>query len=110
MARVSREVLDRQVGPAQGIVYQQLHGRHGTFGYSHGPGYGEAGIGRDLAQVHAVLLRQARHCSRCLLTDKTRIHLRSASVRTNTFFTMGLPRFLSIRGARGLLALNQVLI
>jgi hypothetical protein len=45
-----------------------------------------------------------------LLTDKTRIHLRSASVQTYTFFTMGFPRFLSIRGARGLLALNQVLI
>jgi hypothetical protein len=45
-----------------------------------------------------------------LLTDKTSIHLRSASVRTYTFFTTGFPRFLSIRGARGLLALNQVLI
>jgi hypothetical protein len=45
-----------------------------------------------------------------LLTDKTRIHLRSASVRTYTFFTTGFPRFLSIRGARGLLALNQALI
>jgi hypothetical protein len=37
-----------------------------------------------------------------LLTDKRCIHLRSASVRTYTFFTMGFPRFLSIRGARGL--------
>jgi hypothetical protein len=45
-----------------------------------------------------------------MLTDKTRIHLRSASVRTYTFFTTGFPRFLSIRGAKGLLALNQVLI
>jgi hypothetical protein len=45
-----------------------------------------------------------------VLTDKTRIHLRSASVRTYTFFTTRFPRFLSIRGARGLLALNQVLI
>jgi hypothetical protein len=45
-----------------------------------------------------------------MLTDKTRIHLRSASVRTYTFFTTGFPRFLSIRGARGLLALIQVLI
>jgi hypothetical protein len=47
---------------------------------------------------------------RCVLTDKTRIHLRSASVQTYTFFTTGFPRFLSIRGARGLLAVNQVLI
>jgi hypothetical protein len=47
---------------------------------------------------------------KALLTDKTRIHLRSASVRTYTFFTTGFPRLLSIRGARGLLALNQVLI
>jgi hypothetical protein len=45
-----------------------------------------------------------------VLTDKTRIHLRSASVRTYTFSPRGFPRFLSIRGARGLLALNQVLI
>jgi hypothetical protein len=37
---------------------------------------------------------------RGVLTDKTRIHLRSASVRTYTFFTTGFPRFLSIRGAR----------
>jgi hypothetical protein len=37
-----------------------------------------------------------------LLTDKRRIHLRSASVRPYTFLTMGFPRFLSIRGARGL--------
>jgi hypothetical protein len=37
--------------------------------------------------------------SRLLLTDKTRIHLRSASVRTYTFFTTGFSRFLSIRGA-----------
>jgi hypothetical protein len=35
-----------------------------------------------------------------MLTDKRRIHLRSA--RTYTFFTTGFPRFLSIRGARGL--------
>jgi hypothetical protein len=40
-----------------------------------------------------------------LLTDKRRIPLRSASVRTHTFFTTGFPRFLSIRGARGLQAL-----
>jgi hypothetical protein len=47
---------------------------------------------------------------RRVLTDKTRIHLRSASVRTYTFFTTGFPRFLSIRRARGLLAIYQVLI
>jgi hypothetical protein len=39
---------------------------------------------------------------RSVLTDKRRIPLRSASVRTHTFFTTGFPRFLSIRGARGL--------
>jgi hypothetical protein len=43
MARVTREVLYRQVGPAQGAVHQQLRGRHGTLRYSHGPGYGEVG-------------------------------------------------------------------
>jgi hypothetical protein len=41
-----------------------------------------------------------------LLTDKRRIHLRFASVRTYTFFTTGFPRFLSIRGARGLQAFD----
>jgi hypothetical protein len=41
-----------------------------------------------------------------VLTDKRRIHLRSASVRTYTFFTTGFPRFLSIRGARGLQAFD----
>jgi hypothetical protein len=41
-----------------------------------------------------------------LLTDKRRIHLRSASIRTYTFFTTGFPRFLSIRGARGLQAFD----
>jgi hypothetical protein len=55
IARVTREVLDRQVGPAQGAVHQQLRGRRGTLGYSNGPGHGEAGTGRDLAQVHATL-------------------------------------------------------
>jgi hypothetical protein len=35
-----------------------------------------------------------------VLTDKTRIHLRFASVRTYTVFTTGFPRFLSIRRAR----------
>jgi hypothetical protein len=56
MARVTQEVLDGQVGPAQEVVHQQHHGHHGTLGYSHGPGHGEAGTGRDLAQVHAALL------------------------------------------------------
>jgi hypothetical protein len=37
-----------------------------------------------------------------MLTDKRRIPLRSASVRTQTFFTTRFPRFLSIRGERGL--------
>jgi hypothetical protein len=64
MARVTREVLDRQVGPAQGPVHQQLHGRYGSLGYSHGPGNGEVGTGRDPTQVHVALLRQARHRSR----------------------------------------------
>jgi hypothetical protein len=64
MARVTREVLDRQVGLAQGTVHQQLRGLYGPLGYSHGPGNGEAGIGRDPTQVHVVLLRQARHRSR----------------------------------------------
>jgi hypothetical protein len=45
-----------------------------------------------------------------LLTDKRRIHLRSTSVRTYTFFTTGFPRFLSIRGARGLQALDLPLL
>jgi hypothetical protein len=35
-----------------------------------------------------------------LLTDKRCISLGSTSVWTYTFFTTGLPRFLSIRGAR----------
>jgi hypothetical protein len=41
-----------------------------------------------------------------LLTNKRRIPLRSASVRTYSFFTTGFPRFLSIRGARGLQAFD----
>jgi hypothetical protein len=45
-----------------------------------------------------------------VLTDKRRIHLRSASVRTYTFFTTGFPRFLSIRGARGLQAFDLLLL
>jgi hypothetical protein len=45
-----------------------------------------------------------------VLTDKTRIHLPSASVRTYTFFTTGFPRILSIRGARGLHAFDLPLL
>jgi hypothetical protein len=47
---------------------------------------------------------------RFLLTNKRRIHLRSASVRTYTFFTTGFPRFMSIRGARGLQAFDLPLV
>jgi hypothetical protein len=43
---------------------------------------------------------------RWLLTDKRRVHLRSTSIRTYTFFTTGFPRFLSIRGARRLQAFD----
>jgi hypothetical protein len=64
MARVTREVLDRQVGPAQGTVHQQLRGRYGSLGYLHGPGNGEVGTEQDPAQVHAALLRQAHHRTR----------------------------------------------
>jgi hypothetical protein len=45
-----------------------------------------------------------------VLTDKRRIHLRFASVRTYTFFTTGFPRFLSIRGATGLQAFDLPLL
>jgi hypothetical protein len=48
--------------------------------------------------------------TRFVLTDKRRIHLRSASVQTYTFFTTGFPRFLSIRGARGLQAFDLPLL
>jgi hypothetical protein len=41
------------VGPTQGRVHQQLRGRYGSLGYSHGPGNGEVGTGRDPTQVHA---------------------------------------------------------
>jgi hypothetical protein len=45
-----------------------------------------------------------------LLTDKRCIHLGFANVRTYTFFTTGFPRFLSIRGARGLQAFDLPLL
>jgi hypothetical protein len=41
-----------------------------------------------------------------LLMDKIRIPLQSTSVRTHTLFTTGFPRFLSIRGVRGLQAFD----
>jgi hypothetical protein len=47
---------------------------------------------------------------RGLLTDKRHIHLRSASVRTYTFFTTGFPRFWSICRARGLQAFDLPLL
>jgi hypothetical protein len=58
-----REVLDRQVGLAEGTVHQQLRGRCGPLGYSHGSGNDKVGTGRDPSQVHATLFRQARHRS-----------------------------------------------
>jgi hypothetical protein len=45
-----------------------------------------------------------------VLTDKRRIHLRSTSIRTYTFFTTEFPRFLSICGARGLQAFVLLLL
>jgi hypothetical protein len=50
------------------------------------------------------------HAFDCMLTDKRRIHLRSTSIWTYTFFTTGFPRFLSIHGARGLQALDLPLL
>jgi hypothetical protein len=44
------------------------------------------------------------------LTDKRRIHLRSASVRTYTIFTTRFPRFLSICRERGLQAFDLLLL
>jgi hypothetical protein len=45
-----------------------------------------------------------------VLTDKIHIHLQSASIWTYTFFTTGFPRFLSIRGGRGLQAFDLPLL
>jgi hypothetical protein len=39
------------MGPAEGTVHQQLHGRYGPLGYSHGPGNGKARTRRDPSQV-----------------------------------------------------------
>jgi hypothetical protein len=55
-------------------------------------------------------IRRAQREFELLLTNKRRIHLRSASVRTYTFFTTGFPRFLSIHGARGLQAFDLPLL
>jgi hypothetical protein len=55
---------------------------------------------------HAMTPRQIQDSPEQLLMDKRRIPLRSASVRTYTFFTTGFPRFLSIRRARGLQAFD----
>jgi hypothetical protein len=59
---------------------------------------------------YAVAIPKWRKRTRPLLMDKRHIHLRSASVQTYTFFTTGFPRFLSIRGARGLQAFDQFLL
>jgi hypothetical protein len=55
----------------------------------------------EMSNIHPVFhASQLRRCLKVLeekwvpmevLTDKTRIHLRSASVRTYTFFTTGIP-------------------
>jgi hypothetical protein len=60
---------------------------------------------RTVETQHITLLIQT-----WVLTDKRRIPLRSKSVRTYTFFTIGFPRLLSIRGARGLQAFDLPLL
>jgi hypothetical protein len=60
--------------------------------------------------AYALRDKSPPHMTSLLLTDKRRIHLRSTSVRTYTFFTTGFPRFLSIRGARGLQAFDLPLL
>jgi hypothetical protein len=61
-------------------------------------------------QSRPTLLGACTSCPGLLLTDKRRIHLRSASVRTYTFFATGFPRFWSIREARGLQAFDLPLL
>jgi hypothetical protein len=62
---------------------------------------------RWFERMHENRVNTGRNTRTCfLLTGKRRIPLRSASVGTHTFFTMGFPRFLSIRGARGLQAFD----
>jgi hypothetical protein len=65
---------------------------------------------RDTTGGHFVQSPLAEYNAQQVLTDKRCIHLRSASVRTYTFFTTGFPRFLSIRGARGLQAFDLPLL
>jgi hypothetical protein len=48
--------------------------------------------------------------NRCVLTDKLVSTYDPQAYGPTPFSPRGFPRFLSIRGARGLLALNQVLI
>jgi hypothetical protein len=65
----------------------------------------------DLSVIGALFFYKSKSRSTAmLLTDKRRIHLRSASVWTYTFFTTGFPRFLSIRGARGLQEFDLLLL
>jgi hypothetical protein len=63
--------------------------------------------GKDiLEEIHKGVC--GNHASSCtlVLKDKRRIPLRFVSIRTPHLFTTGFPRFLSIRGARGLQAFN----
>jgi hypothetical protein len=78
---------------------------------------GPAAPARSAAPVGPIVPGGAAMPSSCgtlvpfpLLTNKRRIHLRSASVRTYTFFTTGFPRFLSIHGAMGLQAFDLPLL
>jgi hypothetical protein len=105
-----------RMGTTLGLAAMAMHT---GVDYSIQPRHFLGGAPEDIDEIEVILERLDGHVrTMCgsrtggwsLLTDKTRIHLRSSSVRTYTFFTTGFPRFLSIRGARGLLALNQVLI
>jgi hypothetical protein len=80
---------------AQGAVHQQLRGCHGTLGYPHGPGHGEAGTRRDLAQVHAALFDK---CATVVdVTDKEVIDLFQDGIyHRRTFEDFGCRRPSSI--------------
>jgi hypothetical protein len=69
-------------------------------------------LGSKRALVPAGVFVQDLHKSsiKFMLTDKRCTHLRSASIRTYTFFTTGFPGLLSIRGARGLQAFDLPLL